>query len=222
MSDPKQDFTLSQGERTGQSIESCLDDVFGPEDVEHHAQDVFDDTVAHPSDMNRLQTEHSTAGYREGVNTAKEKSIQAGFDEGFSLGASIGLQAGQLLGTLEGIAEALKSRNDVTAAESDSLLTQAKADLTTTNIFSPDYWEHDGNWKFQVKTTNDGGEIVFSDVADAHPLVEKWQKIVDEQVAKWGIDRSIIEQETGPRLENVPEPIVRLEAASTLNKGLEW
>src|SRR5277367_5361674 len=38
-----------------------------------------------PSDIPRLRSEHSTSGYREGLSTAKNTTIQEGFDEGYSL-----------------------------------------------------------------------------------------------------------------------------------------
>ncbi|KAG5999876.1 hypothetical protein E4U21_006167, partial [Claviceps maximensis] len=73
-----------------------LDDVFGSAPASPDQTDVRDHS--HPSDIPRLQTEHATAGYREGITAAKESSIQPGFDEGFSLGAALGSHAGRLLG----------------------------------------------------------------------------------------------------------------------------
>lgn len=223
--DPARELYPAEGGGNDPSLQpeatpNPLDDVFGSDGAEQAPELGYG--AAHPSDMNRLQTEHSTAGYREGVSVAKEKSIQAGFDEGFSLGASIGLRAGQLLGVIEGIVDALKSHNEEALRTAESLLAQAKEDLSTAKIFSPDYWAPDGNWVFHVKTKNTEEEIIFSDVAESHPLIQKWQKLVNEQMDVWKIDKAIVEQETGPRLETVPEPITRLEAASTLKKGLEW
>ncbi|KAL6856674.1 hypothetical protein J3F83DRAFT_718218 [Trichoderma novae-zelandiae] len=192
-----------------------LDDVFGPESEAGLGTGEDGGAVVssldgpehplHPSDMRRLETEHTTAGYREGISAAKERTIQAGFDEGFSLGAAIGLAAGQLLGILEGIEDALKSTSqDRLGGESEEaetaskLLAEAREELSVRNIFSPDYWAPDGNWSYDVKPeANEGDEVLFADVAKAHPLIRKWTDIVDERVKLWKIDRSVLEGEDG-------------------------
>ncbi|KZF20432.1 hypothetical protein L228DRAFT_240952 [Xylona heveae TC161] len=61
-----------------------------------------------PSDIPRLRSVHSTAGYRDGIAFAKNEYIQAGFDEGYALGAVIGLRIGWILGALEGLWIALE------------------------------------------------------------------------------------------------------------------
>lgn len=195
-----------------------LDDVFGSEseavpasgDGHGNAVTSLDrpESPRHPSDMRRLETEHATAGYREGISTAKEQTVQAGFDEGFSLGATIGLAAGQLLGMLEGIDDALKSRlggqagsqdgqGTASATATSELLAEARQELSVLKIFSPDYWAPDGNWSYDVEPhgdgEGDGDEILFPDVAKAHPLIRKWTTIVDEQARLWKIDRSVLD-----------------------------
>lgn len=160
--------------------------------------------------MRRLETEHATAGYREGISAAKEVTVQAGFDEGFSLGATIGLAAGQLLGTLEGIDEAVKNRLGgqagsedgqgtaaATATATSELLAEAREELSVPKIFSPDYWAPDGNWSYDVEPENNGDQVLFPDVAKAHPLIRKWTAIVDEQVRLWKIDRSVLDGDDG-------------------------
>lgn len=199
-----------------------LDDVFGPESesvpasgdaAERTTSDAAGDFMSldrpgsprHPSDMRRLEVEHTTAGYREGISAAKEQTVQAGFDEGFSLGATIGLAAGQLLGTLEGIEDALNNRandkaggEDAEATAAAKLLAEARDELSALKIFSPDYWAPDGNWSYDVKPgANEGDDILFPDVAKAHPLISKWTAIVDEQVRLWKIDRSVLDGEDG-------------------------
>ncbi|KAM0460623.1 hypothetical protein ACHAPV_004902 [Trichoderma viride] len=196
-----------------------LDDVFGseseavPASGDGHAAAVvtsFDrpESPRHPSDMRRLETEHATAGYREGISTAKEQTVQAGFDEGFSLGATIGLAAGRLLGMLEGIDDALKSRlggqagsqdgqGTASATATSELLTEARQELSVLKIFSPDYWAPDGNWSYDVEPHGDGDEILFPDVAKAHPLIRKWTAVVDEQARLWKIDQSVLDGDAG-------------------------
>ncbi|RSL66079.1 hypothetical protein CEP54_003937 [Fusarium duplospermum] len=197
-----------------QASNDALDDVFGSGPSSPTAEHHHDESVSHPSDINRLQTEHTTAGYREGITVSKEKSLQEGFDEGFSLGATVGLKAGQLLGVLEGIADAART------PETTTLLNQAREDLSVKGIFKADYWAEDGNWKYEVKA--EGDDVVFADVADAHPLIKKWTAVLDEQVALWRIDRGVLDDETGERLEGVlDEPLVSAGAPAT-KKPLDW
>ncbi|KAL7916411.1 hypothetical protein GGI35DRAFT_38881 [Trichoderma velutinum] len=215
--DPDQ-RALEDGSGSG-GVYFSLDDVFGPES--ESGLGFGEDSTAlvtsldglenprHPSDMRRLETEHTTAGYREGISAAKERTIQAGFDEGFSLGATIGLAAGQLLGTLEGIEDALRSKlngvagnEDKEAMEASKLLAEAREELSVVKIFSPDYWAPDGNWIYDVKEANEGDEVLFPDVAKAHPLIRKWTDIVNERVKLWKIDQSLLDGEDGDgRLE---------------------
>jgi hypothetical protein len=72
------------------------------------------------SDVPRLQAIHSTAGYRDGVSTAKEKFLQEGFDEGFALGAELGRIVGHLLGAVEAAHAALEKAGRISAAVDDA------------------------------------------------------------------------------------------------------
>ncbi|KAH6607160.1 abc1 domain-containing [Trichoderma cornu-damae] len=219
-SDHGAELEAGPGSGPGGGVYFSLDDVFGPESESGSAsgRDAAQATAAdvtslyrpesprHPSDMRRLETEHTTAGYREGISAAKERTVQAGFDEGFSLGATIGLAAGQLLGTLEGIDDALKTRLDGrrTGSEGEAaasrLLAEARQELSVPKIFSSEHWAPDGNWSFDVEPEagdGDGDEVLFSDVAKAHPLIGKWTAIVDDQIRLWKIDRSVLDGEDG-------------------------
>ncbi|KAL2758551.1 hypothetical protein ACRALDRAFT_2057928 [Sodiomyces alcalophilus JCM 7366] len=103
----------------------------------------------HLSDIRRLQTEHTTSGYREGITAGKAESLQAGFDEGFSLGAAFGSKAGQLLGLLEGIAQALVRHPDAAVSrEAMETAKEARADLSTERLFTAEFFNTDGTWKF--------------------------------------------------------------------------
>ncbi|KAI9163429.1 Protein YAE1 [Paramyrothecium foliicola] len=208
-----------------------LDDVFGSD--ANDATEVLLTSAAshsHPSDINRLQTEHTTAGYREGVSVAKEKSIQAGFDEGFSLGATIGLKAGQLLGMLEGIVEAIRAESgdgkaalgEDEARVADKTLSEARIELSKGKVFSAQYWAPDGNWTFDVPEPAAGEEIVFSDVAAAHPLIRKWTEIVDGQIKRWRINVSLLDDDGTARLEMGTDDHVVSSAVPTVAKPLDW
>ncbi|KAL7947940.1 hypothetical protein V8C42DRAFT_342931 [Trichoderma barbatum] len=204
---------LEDGSASG-GVYFSLDDVFGPESESGlgSGEDVTtgvtlldrSENPHHPSDMRRLETEHTTAGYREGISAAKERTVQAGFDEGFSLGATIGLAAGQLLGILEGIEDALKSRlsgradnEDEEATAASKLLAEARDELSVLKIFSSDYWAPDGNWTYDVREANEGDHVLFPDVAKAHPLIRKWTDVIDEHVNLWKIDRFVLDDEVG-------------------------
>ncbi|KAM0282254.1 hypothetical protein ACHAQH_003118 [Verticillium albo-atrum] len=180
-----------------------FDDVWGsaPSSPTTQTQNASSSSAAHhPSDMPRLQAEHTTAGYREGVTAAKAHSIQAGFDEGFSLGAAIGSKAGQLIGLLEGISHALVGQGDGSLADAAARrLKDARDELQIESLFGPDYWNTDGTWKYEVVADNasqgnqhgDDDGILFADVADAHPLIVKWTEVVEAAIAKWGINRAV-------------------------------
>ncbi|KAL7961810.1 hypothetical protein V8C34DRAFT_241170 [Trichoderma compactum] len=241
--DAGQRAALEDGSGSG-GVYFSLDDVFGPES-ESGLGSGEDSTALvtsldgpgnphHPSDMRRLETEHTAAGYREGISAAKERTIQAGFDEGFSLGATIGLAAGQLLGTLEGIEEALRKLNGVAGSEdkeaidASKLLAEAREELSVVKIFSSDYWAPDGNWTYDVNEANGGDQVLFSDVATAHPLIRKWTDIVDERVKVWNIDRSLLDGEDGDvRMETAVDDATGSASAITLppatsRQRLEW
>lgn len=196
-----------------------LDDVFGSVTASSAENEV--QNGPHPSDMRRLETEHTTSGYREGITVAKESSIQAGFDEGFTLGAALGSQAGQLLGIVEGIADALKGHTTEAADASRKLLDAAKGDLSTDTIFSAEYWALDGNWSYEV-TAQDGDQILFSDVANAHPMVQKWRRIVNEQLDKWHVQVSLLDKETGPRLDTAIAEPLDSSAPTRAKQPMDW
>ncbi|ROV93405.1 hypothetical protein VMCG_08433 [Cytospora schulzeri] len=159
----------------------------------------------HPSDIHRLRQEHTTAGYREGITVAKASSVQAGFDEGFGLGATIGLRVGYLLGVLEGIAAALGSGNGKVQQQQPgyeqgkALLADARTELGVRSVFSEEYWHPDGTWKYEVvgggrADDGDGNgddEVLFSHVAEAHPMVRKWTAVVEGEMQRWGLEEKL-------------------------------
>lgn len=176
----------------------------------------------HPSDMPRLRAAHATAGYREGIAAAKATSVQAGFDEGFGLGAALGLRAGQLLGVLEGIAGALGGR-----AEAAELLGRARRELAVRAVFAEEYWNADGTWRYAVGDGAAGGEdggddVVFRDVVEAHPLVRKWNGIVDAEVRRWGIDLTILSASDDEAQETEGRRQPTREGESRSREPLEW
>lgn len=233
-----------------------LDDVFGSDgDDNNHDAPVFEDDVDeaavshiriargtagpgaqnHPSDIHRLRQEHTTAGYREGITVAKGASIQAGFDEGFGLGATIGLKVGYLLGVLEGVAAALSRDPSLASAHAEAAtqLAEARAELGVQKVFSPEYWDSDGTWKYEVGPQGEqaGGddEVLFSHVAEAHPLVRKWTAAVETQMRKWGLEEEVPLLRRRDEEDSAVEPVTRIKAvaqsqpdAKVANDALSW
>ncbi|PHH52075.1 Uncharacterized protein yae1 [Ceratocystis fimbriata CBS 114723] len=185
------------------------------------------------SELPRLQREHATNGYRDGVTAAKAMSIQGGFDEGFSLGATFGKIAGQLQGMLNTIAEAFPE-NSSERTEIAAFTAAAEKDLCVEAIFAPELWNNDGTWKYIVpgekEETDLDGMVVFIDVAKAHPVIRKWTETVDELMARWDIkwtisgregdeDRIVdenVEQERKPPMKGVGL------SAGVTKSSLDW
>lgn len=179
-----------------------LDDVFGS------APSSPNTTAApqnEPSEISRLQSEHSTAGYRDGLTAGKALHIQTGFDEGYALSTVIGLRVGVILGVLEGLYTfALKKSKSANSAEDTeevdrlkSLFKSAKTELSTEAVFAREFWDEDGIWKFAVANADDEeGEVLFEHVADAHPLLKKWKAIMEKQVEDCGLRIGPLDEQT--------------------------
>ncbi|PBP18130.1 ABC1 domain containing protein [Diplocarpon rosae] len=186
-------------------------DQFPPVE-ETYANDDFDDVFGsapspslgpsgnlEPSDIPRLKEKHETEGYRDGVTKGKGESVQKGFDEGYGLGAVLGLRIGKILGLLEGVLGGLKGVElEGEKGRVEALLEQAKRDLGTRCVFEREFWGEDGIWRFEVPGEREAdGDVVFPDVAAAHPLVRKWEGVLEEEVRRWGLDLGIFDGENG-------------------------
>ena len=163
-------------------VNDVFEDVFGEEEIQQVE-------ASHPSDMRRLETEHATAGYREGVNVGKQATLQRGFDEGYTMGAAIGLQAGQILGALQGIVEALTAKDGEVLGQAEKLLGDAKEELSVERLFNGTYWESNGEPSYEV----DHDDLQSKQGGLAHPLIQQWTLILDQQVQVWHIDRTILD-----------------------------
>ncbi|KAI6711739.1 hypothetical protein JHW43_005747 [Diplocarpon mali] len=183
-----------------------------PPAEEIYANDDFDDVFGsappspslgpngnlEPSDIPRLKEKHETEGYRDGVMEGKGESVQKGFDEGYGLGAVLGLRVGKILGLLEAIIGGLKGEGlEGEKRRVEALMAQAKTDLGTRSVFGRDFWGQDGIWRFEVPGEEADGDVVFSDVAAAHPLLGKWEGFLEEEVRRWGLDLGILDEDNG-------------------------
>ncbi|KAB5578319.1 hypothetical protein GE09DRAFT_1214501 [Coniochaeta sp. 2T2.1] len=158
-------------------------------------------TSHYQSDIHHLQREHENAGYRDGITAAKAGSAQAGFDEGFGLGAVLGARTGRVLGVLEGIARAAAAAAVVPGDDENErermrrLWEGAGRELDLVRVFGDEYWTGEGVWKYEVTGAKGEGEeeIVFADVAGAHPLIRKWEGVMEGEATRWGVDLQVHE-----------------------------
>ena len=125
------------------------------------------------------------------------------FDEGYGLGAVLGLRIGKIIGILEGVLGAVsvsanKSQdvqwtNEKTRLE--ELFKGAKEELKTEEVFAREWWwGEDGIWKYEVPGEKEGNDVVFPDVAAAHPLLKKWEGVVEEEIQRWSLDMELMEE----------------------------
>jgi hypothetical protein len=205
-----------------------LDDVFGSGPDESQTADALASSAhGNPDisfDIRRLQAQHTTIGYREGIAAGKATSIQAGFDQGFALGANIGIRAGQILGQLEAIGAILAEAGPVDkSARVDRLLSQAAADLNPESVFTSQFWAPDGTWTYPVVALHEGGEIIYQDIADQHPLIAKWNRIAWDEAKRWHIDQTlpILESGEAPAQED-PAPEMSPEPGVASRGAIEW
>jgi hypothetical protein len=178
-----------------------FDDVFGSEPDSPTHRDDQRQGNDELSDIPKLKDKHETEGYRDGVTKGKGKSVQAGFDEGYGLGATLGLRVGKILGLLDGIYSAICAADDERLEDEKTrigkLFDAAKNDLSTQNVFGKEWWGEDGIWKYDVPGEGEGKDIVFPDVAAAHPLVVRWEENVAKEVATWSLDLGILDYHHG-------------------------
>ncbi|KAL2125024.1 hypothetical protein VTJ04DRAFT_1389 [Mycothermus thermophilus] len=89
------------------------------------------------------------------------------------------------------------------AGRLNRLLAEARQELGRPQaVFAASYFDPaDGTWRYDVSGSGSGmseERIVFADVAEAHPLLRKWQGIVGREVERYGVDLDIFRnQEQG-------------------------
>lgn len=179
-------------------VNDDFDDIFGSAPSSPSALSHDHRNQDEPSEIPRLRSAHSAAGYRDGIATAKASKIQEGFDEGYSLGAVIGLRAGKILGILEGIYSAIVKINgnssEPDVARLKKLVELARSELCMQQIYQKELWGADGIWSFEVHGDEDG-TVTFADVASAHPAIQKWTAISETEVDRWGLKLGVLADE---------------------------
>ncbi|KAL2271328.1 hypothetical protein VTJ83DRAFT_699 [Remersonia thermophila] len=91
---------------------------------------------------------------------------------------------------------------DGEARRMEHLLAEARRELGPQAVFAQDYFSgEDGTWRYRVAGEegrgDDEDEVVFADVAEAHPLLRKWREIVRGEAARYGVDLEIFGREDG-------------------------
>lgn len=99
----------------------------------------------------------------------------------------------------------------------EGVLAEARRELSVGGVFDGQYWASDGTWRYQVGNDGyggygqakeggngrageeaaefDGENVVFPDVAEAHPLLRKWSRIVRAEAARYGVDWEVLKDE---------------------------
>ena len=195
------------------NVDNNLDDIWGSAPSSSTSETFSSDAKNvrnEPSDIPRLRSQHSTSGYRDGLSTAKNTTIQEGFDEGYSLGAVMGLEVGIVLGLLEGIQNAVRSSGGHDGSDNKKMITlleTARRELRMEEVFGRDWWSEDGTWRYEV--SEEGGEemgdFTFKEVVDSHPVIRKWKGLVNGEAERWGLDLTIMERAEGKRLDSDDE-----------------
>ncbi|KAH6650555.1 hypothetical protein F5144DRAFT_543589 [Chaetomium tenue] len=148
-------------------------------------------------------------GYGLGATVGARAGQLLGVLEG--LAAAVGLQALSLSSSQglggRGLGQSGEGRDgegsvdvDVQAKRIEGLLDEARRELSVTGVFDGEYWAQDGNWRYEVAGSQGagmGGEVVFADVAEAHPLLRKWGGIVRAEAARYGVDWEVFKDEVG-------------------------
>ncbi|TGJ84817.1 hypothetical protein E0Z10_g3985 [Xylaria hypoxylon] len=202
-----------------------LDDIFGA-DADSPVHGLSASATHGNSDISldtrRLQAQHNTVGYREGITAGKAGSIQSGFDQGFALGANIGIRVGQILGLLEGIGTALATAGE--SVRADGLLSQAAAELNPESIFTSDFWAPDGTWTYPVIASHEDSEVIYPDVADQHPLIAKWSRVARNEADRWHVDQAlpILEGHESSARDDVPPPESSSKPEITSRDAIDW
>lgn len=174
-----------------------LDDIYGsaPSSPPPSSHDIQGSEHAHEilSDLPSRQRALDTDAYREGLSNSKGQFVQEGFDEGFSLGANLGLLAGYILGVLQGFTTALQGHDEMRWKKARALWEDAQTELAIQELLGLKWVNEEGIWKWEVGGKNE--EVTFQEVAQQHPVVKEWTRIVNDTAEKWGVDPHAVEKD---------------------------
>lgn len=137
----KPDHIDTQSTNSDDNNNNAPDDIWADEEID----------IAHARDRttNDIQRNHYSRGYVDGITSAKESSLQYGFDGGFPRGAELGISVGKILARLISI----NNKDDENVG-----INNAINELNITNILDKQYF--------------DGDELELKGI---HPVIEKWK-----------------------------------------------
>lgn len=151
------------------------------------------------SDLPSRQRALDADAYREGLASAKGQYVQEGFDEGYALGADLGLRVGYILGVLRGFVGAWNGHGQEAYDEVSRLYEEAQKDLAIERLLGQAWVDEEGIWKWEVKGAE--GDATFREVAAQHPVVKRWDGVVEELARRWGVDLKAVEKMGGKEEE---------------------
>lgn len=98
-----------------------------------------------------------------------------------------------------------EGRNDE-GARLKKLLAEAKKELALEKVFGREWWGEDGMWTFVVEPAGargekknqnnndkDDDEVTFIEVADQHPLLQRWFNTVRVDMQRMGVREKVFE-----------------------------
>lgn len=147
-----------------------------------------------PSDLPTVRRQHTTDGYRAGLDAGKSDPViaQAGFDQGYPLGIGLGMRAGFLLGALAEL------RRWNAGGVDEEVVKRAEEDLKVEKLVVEVGGRLGKGVLEEMEGAEDGmleseGEA-WQDVDDGWigtlPAVRRWTEFVADAGARLGIDLS--------------------------------
>ncbi|KAF2229538.1 hypothetical protein EV356DRAFT_510813 [Viridothelium virens] len=82
--------------------------------------------------------------------------------------------------------EDLEHKRGKMLVEAEAVRAEASKELAVPSLFGRQYFGEDGVWTYDVPGKEE--EVTFVEIADAHPLIEKWTKVIRDLVAAWEVD----------------------------------
>ena len=178
--------------------DNALDDIYGSEPS---SPNVSANLRNHEilSDLPSRQRALDTDAYREGLANSKGQYVQEGFDEGYSLGANLGLRVGYVLGVLQGFVDAWKGHDEQAYKEVNDVYAAARKELAIEELLGQQWVDEEGIWKWAVEGEEE--DPTLKEVAEQHPLVEKWMGTVEDLAKRWNVDLKAVEKSQLPQEE---------------------
>lgn len=180
--------------------EDPLDDIYGSAPNSPYLSGADPLSLDHPrgrtheilSDLPSRQRALDTDAYREGLANSKGQYVQEGFDEGYSLGANLGVRVGYILGVLKSFVAAWKGHNANHYRETKGVYDNAQKELAIQELLGQQWVTEEGIWNWDVQGVED--DPTFREVAEQHPIVQKWTATVESLATKWGVDLKAVEK----------------------------